>query len=91
MDYFGEKGTKVCGICDNCLQNNDAPINSNIVSEWRRIILQKLQKKSPLLINELYHLFPSNKIKFVELILDEMLGEELVTRKFDQIFLKNPK
>jgi ATP-dependent DNA helicase RecQ len=91
MDYFGEKGTKVCGICNNCLQNNDAPINSIMISEWREIILKKLQKKSPLLINDLYHLFPSNKNKVVELILDELLGEELVTRKYDQIFIQNPK
>lgn len=54
-----------------------------------KFILQKLETKSTMILVELFHLFPSNKKEEVELLLEELIGEKLIERKYDQLFLEN--
>ena len=44
-----------------------------------------------MILVELFHLFPSNKKEEVELLLEELIGEKLIERKYDQLFFRKPK
>ncbi|MBK6354059.1 MAG: RecQ family ATP-dependent DNA helicase [Saprospiraceae bacterium] len=91
MNYFGENRMEDCGICDNCIGRKNSTINSELKTEWKKFILQKLETKSTMILVELFHLFPSNKKEEVELLLEELIGEKLIERKYDQLFFRKPK
>ncbi|MEO6189078.1 MAG: RecQ family zinc-binding domain-containing protein, partial [Saprospiraceae bacterium] len=87
LKYFGELETKVCEICDNCLKNKKSSIDPVMRNAWRLEILELLSKEPKIYLRKVYQYFPSNKAHWVDVILQELIGEKKISRENDLLCL----
>lgn len=72
LTYFGQKDSNYCGLCDYCLRNK--PLCQG--EEISQAILETIQGKKQIKLQELYKLFGQSKE--VEEALYELLGEKKI-------------
>lgn len=87
LEYFGEKFAPNCNICDNCLQNKKSILPPEVKIAWTNEIFTLCNSKEGIFLRNIYQYFPSNKQHWVDQILQELIGEEKLTRKFDKVYL----
>ncbi len=89
LEYFGEKNSANCGICDNCLALKKNSIPEDIKPKWITDVLN-LCNKNPkgILIRSIYQYFPSNKQHWIDQILLQLIGEEKLIRQMDSVRIK---
>jgi len=86
LEYFGERDIKECQICDNCLKKNKQFIPEATRKKWTEEIIELCRKKqNEVYIREIYQFYPSNKSHWVTKILNELVGEGILTRGIDKI------
>ncbi|NOT37141.1 MAG: RecQ family ATP-dependent DNA helicase [Saprospiraceae bacterium] len=91
LQYFGEKSTHHCNICDNCLAAKKLKLPHTTKEKWTIEILELCYNNPGIYLRSLYQYFPSNKQHWVDEIIQELLGEEKLFRKFDKIFNTKPE
>ncbi|MEP7196598.1 MAG: RecQ family ATP-dependent DNA helicase [Saprospiraceae bacterium] len=85
LEHFGESEFVECGICDNCLRNKKSSINPEMRKVWRAEIISMCNNSDKISLRKIYQFFPSNKQHWVEVILQELIGENIVLRENDFI------
>jgi ATP-dependent DNA helicase RecQ len=84
LEYFGEKNTQSCGICDVCLSKK----TKGLSEEGFDILFERLKQK---LMNDAYQvrklvdLFPDEKADNIVFVVRWMLDNDVVVEKEDKI------
>lgn len=89
LDYFGEKKTERCGICDYCVRKNKKEIKEKSFNEISINIIQLLQKKEcdiEEIINELHH----QKIEDINNVINYLFENDVIY-KFGNKYIINKK
>lgn len=81
--YFGQQEQDDCGICDNCLDKTQPPIDDLEKKEWQDLILQQLNPSASM--RQVLYLFPLNKRSYVIQLIEEMIAEDLIGRDWDEL------
>ncbi len=87
LQYFGETAKQDCGICDNCLKKKKNFIDPEIRNKWRSEIIEILHQQKRLSLRSIFQHFPSNKKHWVEIIIQELVGEKKISRDVDYLCL----
>jgi len=89
LDYFGEKKTERCGICDYCVRKNKKEIKEKSFNEISINIIQLLEKKEcdiEEIINELHH----QKIEDINNVINYLFENDVIY-KFGNKYIINKK
>ena len=73
LEYFGETGTKPCGICDVCLEKNKKDITVARFAQIEQAIYDALKEKT-LSVNQLVERLPypsTEALKIIRFLIDE--------------------
>ncbi|MBK9108344.1 MAG: RecQ family ATP-dependent DNA helicase [Saprospiraceae bacterium] len=86
--YFGQNDDEPCGICDFCMEAKQHEPDSKTLETWKNTICTHIQSKQQISIREILYLFPLNKRKYVEALLEKMIAQEEIIRNWDLLTLK---
>ncbi|MBK9631281.1 MAG: RecQ family ATP-dependent DNA helicase [Saprospiraceae bacterium] len=88
LKYFGESKTIDCGICDNCLAKKSYNDPGKLRQSMKEKIMREIALRKSCHSSDILHLFPMNRRDLVEYILIELLGENKIERKLEQLSIK---
>ncbi|MBK8955961.1 MAG: RecQ family ATP-dependent DNA helicase [Saprospiraceae bacterium] len=87
--YFGQNDDEPCGNCDYCMEVRVKAPDAKALEKWKQTIVSHLNNQKQAGLREIYYLFPLNRRKQIELLLEQMIASGELTRNWDQITLKN--
>ena len=82
LEYFGEKKSEKCGICDICTGRNEAEFNDEQIEAYKRKIIELLQLE-PLPFEEVLQAFAPKRHELVAKILNFLVEEAFIVEKED--------
>jgi ATP-dependent DNA helicase RecQ len=82
LEYFGEKKSEKCGICDICTGRNEAEFNDEQIEAYKRKIIELLQLE-PLPFEEVLQAFAPKRQELVAKILNFLVEEAFIVEKED--------
>ncbi len=87
LNYFGESSNENCGRCNFCRAQSE--ISDEQMLQTEKQIMQFLNEHRQLTMRRLVQMFPFDRGKCVQLVLEDLIDRGVVLRKFDTIYLKN--
>lgn len=76
-EYFGQQEVSKCGVCDNCLKQKKQHKNDDAF--YQKAILQKLEKGTEFLMEEIVIFFPERSSDYIVEMCRKLLDSQQIT------------
>lgn len=88
--YFGQQETEPCGNCDNCRMAGQTEVDAATLAQWRAAIVKQLLETGPSPLREILYRFPLNRRPEIEALVENLVAEGSLSRKWDILSLNDP-